>query len=158
MKQRDLRLELGLFVALAGLVSCGGGEVGDDCSSHGDCDDGLFCDLMGGETCQETRGGGASCAYGWECSSGSCTNHTDGYIVDGYTEKGTCDGASSGTGGSGSCGDLSACDSYKQQCSGTVSQAPCYCAAACVCHYCGDPACESQSRGQASQLGTSCSY
>ncbi len=82
------------------------------------------------------------------------------YTVD-YPELPTTPtgGGGGGTGGGG--GDCSApCAGYTascSQCGSMACQAPCYCASACVCHYCGGT-CEVSSRKAASDLGTSCSY
>jgi hypothetical protein len=68
--------------------------------------------------------------------------------------------ASDGSTGSGNPGvcDQSACDGYSNECANNgVSQAPCYCAAACLCHCSGD-ACEQGNRDSAQMLGTTCSY
>jgi hypothetical protein len=66
-------------------------------------------------------------------------------------------------GGEGDCAGASTgpCASYGSRCDACAStgcQASCYCAAACVCHYCGDTGCESTNRKNASSLGTTCSY
>ena len=68
-------------------------------------------------------------------------------------------GGGGGGGGQGSSCDTSACGGYTNECSSNPnSQAPCYCAAACDCHYCGDTQCEQQNRASAMSLGTTCSY
>ncbi len=62
-----------------------------------------------------------------------------------------------GGGGGGSC-NQAACDAYANECQNNeVSQAPCYCAAACLCACSNDP-CESDNLANASALGTTCSY
>jgi len=67
--------------------------------------------------------------------------------------------SSGGTGGGG--GDCSApCAGYTascSQCGSMACQAPCYCAAACACYYCGG-SCEASNRKTASDLGTNCLY
>ncbi len=67
---------------------------------------------------------------------------------------------SSGSSGSGSSsGGTAACQGLVNQCSSCgTCQAPCYCAAACDCHYSGDSSCEQSNRASAQQLGTTCSY
>lgn len=73
---------------------------------------------------------------------------------------------SSGSGGAGgdACAGASTgpCLGLGNQCkacgSGTGCQAPCYCVAACLCHYCGDTSCEAGNRQSAASLGTTCSY
>jgi len=62
-----------------------------------------------------------------------------------------------GSGGGSTCTNHPECDGYTRQCS-AGGLAPCYCAAACVCHACGDAACERQNRASAQPLGTTCSY
>ena len=56
------------------------------------------------------------------------------------------------------CAQQGTCDALVQQCSATsTAQAPCYCAAACICKCIGDP-CEQENVALAAQLGTTCSY
>lgn len=68
-------------------------------------------------------------------------------------------GASSGGASSGGTCNQSACDAYTNQCAQQqASQAPCYCAAACLCQCSGDSSCAATNRKSASDLGTSCSF
>lgn len=61
------------------------------------------------------------------------------------------------TGDSGPGCNSNACDSYSAQCNG-YTQAPCYCAAACLCHCNNQPSCEQSNRNTAQQLGLICQY
>lgn len=75
----------------------------------------------------------------------------------------TSSGGGGTSGGGDSCAGASSgpCKGYADQCDRCkvlACQAVCYCAAACVCHYCGDTSCEQSNRKPASDLGTTCSY
>ena len=65
-------------------------------------------------------------------------------------------GGNAGTPGCTS-GGSNACNGYVTACeAGGIG--PCYCAAACVCHYSCDPSCEQQNRANAATTNTTCSY
>ena len=54
--------------------------------------------------------------------------------------------------------DCSACDSLSADCSSADSQAPCYCAAACLCACNGEDGCNGPNSELAAKLGATCRF
>jgi hypothetical protein len=130
----DIRMKLShlagwpLLSLLLGVVHASCTGYGDSCTSSSECLGGLVCT---GGTCRTK-----------EYNSGN-----GGYSSNGNSNSGgsQCDNASN------------TCSGYSNQCGNSISQAPCYCAAACICHQCGQ-SCEASNRQNAASLGTQCFY
>jgi len=101
-------LVLGVIVAVA-VMACGGddggGGVGDSCTDHSDCDEGLFCGTDG--RCYDPGGGvGDPCTEHSDCAEGLFCG-IDGRCYDPGTGDGDADFDSDGDGdGGGECDDV----------------------------------------------------
>jgi hypothetical protein len=103
-----------------------------------------------------TPEGGSFIYRGW----GEGSDPSAGNAGNGSGQRGNGEGQSgSGSGQqSAACSSSAACDALTAQCASTISQAPCYCAAACACKCASDASCEQKNRASAQSLGTTCSY
>lgn len=122
----------------------------------------MLTGLLGlGETLVDAYGDPSTDRFTFAASASAATADGSAQVAGHFSVYSPYAPEPTGTGGStgntGNTCNSNACNGYSQQCNG-YTQAPCYCAAACLCHCSGDTACEQQNRSYASSLGTSCSY